>query len=246
MTHLCKVIYSPSSKKVTFAAPKLIARTLEDQIEEDRRYGVMIPNNKKYFTYQILDWKGKFITKKQIVKAITMSWEAVEKEISIDVKRASPDDNADFEIHFRKTADDSELTANTLMYHYFPINNKNNPNRGLCVVNTDWPFTSHGNPISMHEIDPIHYPSETRTKGATIDFDQVYTHEGPGHGLGLPHSSHSGKVMSDNYGDMAEFMFDEEPMETIPRLVAKYFKRPMSSRTRIRWRNFWRHRLNRY
>ena len=56
----------------------------------------------------------------------------------------------DFKIYFRTTDDDSLLNSNTLMYHYYPISDLDSPNRGVCVVNTDFTWTSHVEGIQLH------------------------------------------------------------------------------------------------
>lgn len=243
---MCRAIYNEKNKCVDFESEILAANTLEDQIKEDRRYGIMIPRNGEYFTFRAMDWNNKWITSKQINKGITLAWQEAEIEIPIDVRKAKPGELEDFKIYFRSTADDPELTRNTIMYHYYPIQDPTNPLRGVCVVNTDFNFTIHGEGVSMFDIDPDHYTEDTKVKGFTVDFDQVYGHEGPGHGLGLPHSPNSDKKMSSSLGRMIEFMHMEFPLETIPRLIAKYGKRSMPSRWRKRWRNWYRVRSENY
>lgn len=224
---LCKA--EVKKGKVEFSGPANTGRTLEEQIQEDKKYGMMVPRNGKYFTWEAKDWRGRHISQKQVNYGINLAWTQAELEIVLDVKKAQPFDIPDFKIEFRRTIDDPELTSNTLMYHYYPINNQDNPFRGLCVVNTDFPWTVHGNPLSMHEIDPVHYPAHPEdfpehidSTGGTFDFDQVYTHEGPGHGLGLPHSPNRWEVMYGNYSGMAEFFTTWDKA----RLVAKYGARP--------------------
>jgi len=229
---LCKAEFKEG--KLEFSGPANDGRTLAEQIEIDKRYGKMVPRNGKYFTWRAEDWQGKFITQRQVNYGINLAWTQAEFEIPIDVKRARPEDVPDFRVAYRATADDRILTANTLMYHYYPINDLSNEFRGLCVVNTDFPLTVHGNPISMHELDPTHYPEHpenfpehTDPTGHTYDFDQIYSHEGPGHGLGLPHSPNRWEVMYGNYSGMGEFFTAWDKA----RLVAKYGARP--------WWNKW-------
>ncbi len=229
---------------------KLEHTSIEAVIENDKKYGKMVPRNGKYFTWRAEDWQGKHITKKQINYGINLAWTQVELEIPIDVKRARPGEIPDFRIAFRRVADDPILTANTLMYHFYPIQNILSPNRGLCVVNVDYPWTVHGNPLSMHEIDSDHYPEHPENfpehiepTGDTYDFDQVYEHEGPGHGLGLPHDPLPGNNMSSNYTIMAEYITDREKA----RHKAKYGSRNWFKKWfYTRWINWYRRRSDRY
>ncbi len=245
---ICKMIYDENEKCFHFesADVQIGKLSLEDQIQEDKRYGKMVPRNGKYFTVRAMDWSNKWITSRQINRGITLAFHQAEIEIPIDVRLAEFDEEPDFKVFFRATADDPLLDRNTVMYQYYPINDINNPLRGVCVVNTDFDFTIDGENVSMFDIDQEHYTEDTHVVAPTIDFDAVYTHEAPGHGLGLPHSSFSGKVMSPSVGTMAEFLAEETPLETIPRLVAKYGKRSLLSYHRLRWRNWYKVRAEKY
>ena len=219
--------------------------TLSDQITEDKKYGIMKPANDKYFTYRVMDWEGRLINSSQIQRGVTYIWEELERKLNIDVRRAKLDEIADFKVYFRRTIDDQLLDSNTIMYHFFPINDIKSPNRGVCVVNADFPFTVNGKPADLHYIDPEHYPDLSGLMGKTYDFDQVYRHE-IDHGMGLPHSKNTLKVLSSHYGIMAEYYEDEEPQETLPRLYAKYQKRSLPSRIALRWEKWKRYRFDDY
>lgn len=240
---LCKAeVVDPKKGLVEFSGPANTGVSLEEQIQEDKKYGTMRPRNGQFFTWKAEDWQGKFITKRQIKYGLNFAQQQVELEIALDIKRWQRGMEPDFKISFRRTADDPELRSSTLMYHYYPINDIANPLRGLCVVNTDFPWTVHGNPISMYEIDPAHYPVDTPNTGFTYDFDQVYTHEFL-HGLGLPHSPNKFEVMSPNYGIMAEFMtaWDKK------RIAAKYTPRPWwKKHFYTRWMQFYQKRSDKY
>lgn len=251
---MCKLIYDQDKDKdgerypfhfesASIGAAQL---SLEDQIEEDKRYGKMVPRNGKYFTVRAMDWSNKWIESRQIKRGVVLAFHQAEIEIPIDVRYADFDEEPDFKVYFRATEDDPNLTRNTVMYHYYPINDINNPLRGVCVVNTDFDFTIDGENVSMFEVDPDHYTEDTKVVAPTIDFDEVYTHEGDGHGLGLPHSTYDWKVMSPTVGKMAKWLASEEPLETIPRLIAKYGKRSMLSKHRLRWRNWYKIRSEKY
>ena len=54
------------------------------------------------------------------------------------------------------------------MYHYYPINNVNSSLRGVCVVNTDFNFSIHGNNVSMFEVDPEHYTEDTKVTAPVV------------------------------------------------------------------------------
>jgi len=238
---ICQAILK--NDRIEFTGPVNFSTTLKEQIQEDKKFGMMYPRNEKYFTWKAEDWEGNHIKKKQVLYGINLAWTQAELEIPIDVKRARPKEPADFRIAFRRTEDDSDLTKGTLMYHYYPINEVDHPLRGLCVVNTDFPWTVHGNPISMHEINPLHYPEDTKSTGQTFDFDQVYTHEGPGHGLGLPHSPLDYQMMSPSYTIMSEFLTKWDKK----RLIAKYGARSWWNKWFYkRWINWYKVRSDRY
>lgn len=241
---ICKASYSKN--EVVFESEYLNTVDINEITENDKKYGVMKPRNGRYFTFRAMDWQSRTITNRQIIKAITLAWQQAEIEIDIDVKRAKEGEYADFKIYFRSTADDPELSRNTIMYHYYPISDFDNPKRGVCVVNTDFDFSMDGEPVSMFLIDQEHYTEDTKVKGETIDFDGVYSHEGPGHGLGLPHVKIPYNLLYPNYSYMVEVVSLEEPHITIPRWKAKYPVRPMISRWRTRWRQWYRVRSDKY
>lgn len=231
---MCRAILT-GDNNIQFESAVAQGSTLEKIIEDDKKYGVMVPKNGEYFTYQVMDWEGKWISNKRIIKAITFTWNKVEKIVDLEFREAKNDEYADFKIYFRKTDDDPLLTKNTLQYHFYPISDFNNENRGVCVVNADYPWTSDGEGIPLHIFDPEHYPNPVISTAQTIDFDAVYEHEGPGHGLGLPHSPNKQTKMYGNYSNMAESMFDEVPYETVSRLQAKYTKSKIKPHILKRW-----------
>ena len=71
--------------------------------------------------------------------------------------------------------------------------------------------------------------------------DQILKHE-MGHKLGLPHSPNQDRVMSSNYGIMAEFLTDEEKQ----RIWAKYEKRRFYDKIMARLGNLIRRRQENY
>lgn len=232
--------------KVSFGSAISNGSTLEEIIQYDKQYGIMIPRNGKYFTYRVEDWQNKWMTNKQLRKGIALAWTSIEKVIDIKVKEAKSDELSDFTIYFRKTEDDEFLTSNTLMYHYYPISDINNPNRGVCVVNADYIWTMNGEGIPLHKFDPEHYPEPVESTVKTFDFDDIYVHEGPGHGLGLPHSPNTNTKMYGNASGMANTIFDESPSETILRLQAKYPKKEISTWHLFRWIRYLLRRREKY
>jgi hypothetical protein len=218
--------------KVDFISPSAKSTDLDSIIKEDVKYGKFEPWNGKYFTYRVTNEDDE-ISNKQVLKAIQYSFRRISLRTNLKFRRARGSEYADLTIEFRTVDTDPEkqLTKNTLMYHYYPISNFEDPLRGLCVINKDFYWTSHGKGIDMHYIDPKNYPKlGSGVKGKTWDLDQVYTHEVL-HGLGLPHSKNQGNVMSPNYSIMSEWMTQED----IARIQAKYGKREMSDHILKRW-----------
>jgi len=237
--NICRVILSEGNT-IKFESVVANGSTLTDIIKDDKKYGVMVPKNGKYFTYTVMDWEGKWISNKRIRKAVTFTWNKVEKILDLDFREAKDGEYADFKVYFRRVIDDPLLNANTLMYHYYPISDFNNEKRGVCVVNIDYPWTSDGDPIPLHLYDPEHNPDVTTSATITFDFDATYEHEGPGHGLGLPHSPNINTKLYFNYSGMSESIFDEESKETIHRLQAKYPKNEMKPSRLRRWINWFK------
>ena len=253
MTHICRAIVGPDDK-VKFESVEAVGTTIPEIILDDKKYGVMVPRNGKYFTFKVFDWQGRWITNKQITTGVKIAWNMIETVISIKCFEAKANELPDFKVYFRRLTDDPQLTANTLMYHFYPINNINDPNRGVCVVNADFDWTSNGSGIPLHIYDPTHYPKPVAGQAHTYDFDATYQHEAPGHGLGLPHSPNKFKKMSPNYTIMSESIFDESDDETILRLQAKYPKRILTGFGKFkniimdskRWKEYFKFRRDHY
>ncbi len=231
---LCKAI--ADKQNVVFEAPKLTATELLEIIQEDKKYGIFRPRNGKYFTYKALNHDIE-ISEKTILKGMMISTYEWAFKISYAFRRISKDQESDFKLEFRTTSEDPELTSNTIMYHYFPINDLDDPRRGLCVANSDFFFTVTGNPVDMHLIDPTHYPepSPTNPLGIAYDFDKIYRHE-LGHGLGLAHIMESGHLMSPNEGDMSEHASNTDGK----RATAKYTARSWPSFIVQLWKSNYR------
>lgn len=239
MEQICRAIFS-EDETIQFESAVVKGSTLQEMIQDDKKYGVMVPKNGKYFTYRVMDWEGKWISNKRIREVVTFSWNRTEKIIDLEFREAKDGEYADFKIYFRRVEDDVLLTANTLMYHFYPISDFENPNRGVCVVNVAYPWSSSGDSIPLHLYDPENYPEPTISTVKIFDFDAIYDHEGSGHGLGLPHSPNKNTKMYGNESDMIESYFDEDPWETIPRLQAKYPKKIMKESRLKRWIKWFR------
>lgn len=242
---ICRAIYT-EDEEIKFESASADGTTLEEIIKGDVKFGIMIPKNGKYFTYKAMDWEGRWINHEQIQKALTISWNKTEKVIDLEFREAQSGEYVDFKVYFRRVADDPLLTQNTLMYHFYPISDFNNPNRGVCVVNIDYPWSSTGHGIPLHIYDPEHYPEPTIATAKIFDFDAIYDHEGTGHGLGLGHSPNQNTKMFGNERGMIESMFDEEPQETVPRLQAKYPIEEISESDLQRWKDYYKVRQDKY
>lgn len=232
MTEICKLTVDKSGK-AKFESAQTVGLDLKRIIAEDAIYGKMTPKNGKYFTVRVMN-EDQELTKKQIQKIIKFTHHRIEKRIDVDFRTAKPGEYADFSILFRtvETDERNELLASTVMYHFYPINDFDNPNRGVCVVNKAFFFTGHGNAVTgqfmiEHGVR-VQFPNGTYV---TLDFDAIYTHE-LGHGLGLPHSKLPGHVMSYRVDIMAEFLTE---VEDVPRLQAKYPKKIITKRKLFRW-----------
>lgn len=230
---ICRVVLEKNNN-IKFVSEVVNGNTISAIIEDDKRYGVMVPKNGKYFTYRVMDWKGKWISNKQIRRAITFTWNKIEKILDLDFRETRDGEYADFKVYFRRVVDDPLLEKNVLMYHYYPIADFNNQHRGVCVVNADYPWTSDGEEILLNRSDPAIYPNRTNFIEKTFDFDATYEHE-ICHGLGLPHSPNRDTKMYWSYSGMSESMFDEKTRETVQRLQAKHPKNTMKLSRLNRW-----------
>lgn len=241
LNNLPACITKIKSGKITYSGAESMNTSLFDIILEDKSYGKMQPRNGKDFTFAIYDIYGVEVTNRQVLLAVTLAWEQWEIETPIKVRKAKSNENPDFRVYFKNPTTDKTLTKSTIMYNYFPINDLNHKYRGLCVVNTDFYYSVHGQGIPMHIIDPIHYTPDDKAKGSSIDLDQVFSHEF-GHALGLPHSKQPNNVMSGNYGVMAEYL----SLEDIARIRAKYGERKYVSNLYDRIKAWFKIRSDKY
>ncbi len=236
----CELILNDKGTIESTDSAKDTIRTIEQQIQFDKRYGNFTPRNGKYFTFKVYSG-DKEISHKTVVKAVHYAFKGWTIRTKIKVKRARKNELPDFRIYFRTVAEDPLLKKNTIMYHYYPISDVNNPKRGVCVINADFYYTVHGNPISMHEIDPDNYPEDTKITGKTMDIDAIIRHEF-GHGFGLPHDEKSPTVMYYSAGGMAEFPAPRD----IARIQAKLGVSTLSKYRVFRWMLWLRYRSDNY
>jgi hypothetical protein len=192
-----------------------MGKSLEEILENDKRFGVLKPKNGKSFGYFIKNGDLE-LTSRQVRKGTTRALFRWYKEMKFKFFRARKEHEADLIIEYRSEADDGLLSPQTLAYMYYPLGSQYD---GHMVINTRPFFTLHGEGIDMHYIDPINYPElDSGVSGATVDLDQVEGHEF-GHGIfGLPHVS---GIMAPNYGMMTEFLSELD----IIRARAKGFER---------------------
>lgn len=241
---LCRAVLGKDGV-VEFESAETKGLTLSQTIEDDKRYGTMKPANGKYYTFAILNEDVEF-TQKQARQAVQFGqkkWRIYAntpkfKHVSKDFQGV-----IDFRIEFRtvESDPDKQLNEGTIMYHYYPISKVDHPLRGLCVVNKKFFFTSHGNPVKGTEYEKfgmrVQFPNKDYE---SLDFDQVYAHE-LGHGLGLPHDTEFGQLMSYRYDLMSEYA----QMRDQSRMIVKYGARLMSAWLRMRWLRWLKRASNR-
>ena len=230
---LCRI--SAGVIGLEFDSVETIGSTIKQVIENDKNFGKMVPANGKYFTYTVLNEDQEF-TQKQAVKGFAYAKQRWRIYADLPSFRRVPknyDGVIDFRVEFRTvdTDPDKQLKANTIMYHYYPIQDTNNPLRGLCVVNKAFFFTSHGNEVlgtefKKHGIEVQFLDG----KYSTMDFDKLLAHE-LGHGLGLPHDTEPENMMAYREDLMVEYPSERD----IARMQAKYGVRKMSWFRRWRW-----------
>lgn len=188
--------------------------TIQQQIEEDKKYGIFKPRNGKYFTYKV-HGEDVEITHKRVIKAVQFGFKRWSIYADFKVKKARGNDIPDFNIYFKSVSEDPLLKANTIMYHYYPISDLNNPLRGKCVINKDFYYTADG---------------KITNGKRTMDIDQIICHEF-GHGFGLPHDKTYRTVMYYAASGMSEYPSSRD----ISRIQAKMGKTKKSSQRIKRW-----------
>ena len=197
-----------------------ISIDLENVINNDKKYGLLIPKNGKSFGYFIVN-KDKEITHKQARKGVYNALFRWWLELKFEFHRAKTLEEADLKFYFRTEEEDEILNSSTLAYMFYPLGSKNN---GICVINMRFWWTLSGQGVDLHLQDPVNYPNPTgKTQGSSWDLDQVLGHE-IGHGVfGLPHYI---GMMASNYGEMEEYL----TLEDILRGGAKVGRKNMLQR----------------
>lgn len=199
--------------------------SIEERIEEDKKYGIFKPRNGKYFTYKV-HGEDVEITHKRVIKAVQFGFKRWSIYADFRVKKARRNDIPDFNIYFKTPSEDPLLNKNTIMYHYYPINDLNNPLRGKCVINKNFTYTASG---------------KITNGKRTMDIDQIICHEF-GHGFGLPHDKEFRTIMYYSEGGMSEYPSSRD----ISRIQAKMGKTKKSSWIIKRWLRWLFNRSERY
>lgn len=232
---ICRAIVNSRGEAV-FESTKTKSLSLSQIIENDKKYGTFQPANGKYYTYKILS-EGEEFKHKQIERAYGyahLKWRIYANLPKLKQWRQERDHDypPDFRLDFRTVDTGDRLTKNTIMYHFYPIQVIHSPYRGLCVVNKDMFFTSHGNSVKGSVFLKHGIQANPESNYKTYDFDGVLCHE-LGHGKGLGHDTESNSIMSTPYSDFAE---NEMPsMRDQSRIKAKYGHRNISSWWLRRW-----------
>ncbi len=188
--------------------------TIQQRIQEDKKYGLFKPRNGKYFTYRV-HGQDVEITHKRVIKAVQLGFKRWSIYADFKVKKARGNEIPDFNIYFRSVSEDPLLKKNTIMYHYYPISDLNNPLRGMCVINKDFFYTKDGRIIGGKR---------------TMDIDKILCHEF-GHGFGLPHDKELYTIMYYSEGGMSEYPSTRD----IARIQAKMGKTKKSLSIIKRW-----------
>lgn len=242
MDKICRCIFDEKAK-IKFESVELLAGATDIQsiIELDKQIPAMQPMNGKFFTYKILN-KDVEVTNLQVRKAVAYAYESLWLYTKATFKLIRSKIPTDFTIVFRSESEDPLLTSNTIAYHFYPINDLTSPNRGICVVNTRFYFTASGEGVSMHDIDPIHYPEGTQARNAAIDLDKIFRHEFR-HGVsGNAHDPLAGNLLSSSEEKMSEQPSDRD----IARDQAKLGTRSMASWLFNKWFKFLNYRTENY
>ena len=220
---ICKTIAlepdHATNNKFHFESVNVKAETLEEQIEEDKEFGVFpIPQTGK-LTYRLVNHSSDFDKKNK--NRIGMNYALTQWDIEIepDLKYVQMEQSSDISIEFKNGQDDDIFKdePNVLAYAYFPIADASL--RGIVRVNDDYEWSLNG------EIKSITNEGGQRVKIKTWDLIKVLRHE-LGHTFGLPHSPNPNNTMSTNYEIMSHRNTDED----IARIRAKYGKRKWISR----------------
>lgn len=241
MKEFCKLIaddLDPLDGSNSFHAEKLEPAPelydLEHIIANDRLYGKW---NKDIIKFAI-DNNMSHMSDSQLRKAVNWSQTPWDFAIRTKIKFVTDKIQADFTFEFKPTNADQYLTSGTLAYAGYP----NGILRNVIVINSDFPYTPDGHPVSGQVLQSWGFNVQSLTNYyKTWDLDQILKHE-MGHKLGLPHSPNDDRVMSSNYGIMAEILTHEEKL----RIWQKYPKRRSYDKIMARLGNLIRRRQENY
>lgn len=191
---------------------------LQNLINEDKKYGKILPPANGWITYKVYDG-DKEMNREDVEYLVRIALGNYQRKFDIKFRPAKDFESAMLKISFTDPQHDKNMTGSTLAYHYYPYFTEK---RGICRINRNYYYTVHGRRLNLSIIDPEHYPDPTKAKEApTWDLDQILIHEF-GHGIfGLQHDGQSGTTMSATYQHMTEFL-DER---TIKRIEAKGYKK---------------------
>ena len=240
MEEYCKLIaddLDPISGSNNFHVEFIEPQPLHDLqhiIANDRLYGKW---NKDIIKFAINNNMTR-MSDSQVRKAINWSqtpWDfAIKNKLELVIDPLE----ADFIFQFKPTNADQYLTSGTLAYAGYP----NGILRNLIVINSDFPYTPDGHAVLGSVMESWGFNVQSVTSYyKTWDLDQILKHE-MGHKLGLPHSPNQDRVMSSNYGIMAEFLTDEEKL----RIWQKYQKRRFYDKIMARLGHLIRRRQENY
>lgn len=210
-------------------------QTVQELIESDKRFGVLIPRDGKSFAFKVLNADSE-ITIKNVEKGVRdalWKWKyahaglGLDKQLLFDFHKCKRGERPDVTYEFRDITTDPLLDNKTIAYVYYTMGGLNN---GICVVNKLFYYNGHGRGVSMHLIDPVHYPDpNTVVKLADIDIDVVLYHE-PGHGIFvLGHTMDGGHGMSANYSYMSENPTMQDFLRAAAKVGTKIVRRGFGS-----------------
>jgi len=234
---LCKAIaIQPehlSNNKFRFESVPTTADTLEEQIEEDKQFGLFPIPSSRNLTYRLLNHSSDFDKKSKSRIGMNYALTQWDVEIKPDLKYVSINQSSDISIEFKNGQDDELFgdEPNVLAYAYFP--NAEPSLRGIVRVNDDYEWSLNGKNKSIIN------EGGQQVKIKTWDLILVLRHE-LGHTFGLPHSKNPNNTMSTNY----EIMSRHNTSEDIARILAKYEKRNWTSRRYLVFKSWLTRKVN--
>ena len=146
MQQFCKLVAKDPldpSKGAEFISEAAIENTsLDLQIQEDKRFGKLEVRNGKLWVNLLKH--DKELTRGQFRKG---AWSAMlewETSLAVDFVRVNLETKPDIQIMFKSSQEDQlfKNEPNVLAYMYYPIAGPKL--RGICVINSDYPWTTDG------------------------------------------------------------------------------------------------------